>query len=81
MFSRTWEHLHVFALEAHDLALCKLERNSEKDREDVQQIAVRRHINPDVLEKRYYDELRPYLARPEWHDQTLGIWLDILRAI
>jgi len=34
-----FEHLGLFALEAHDLALTKLERNSDVDRQDVQELA------------------------------------------
>jgi hypothetical protein len=34
-----WEHLRLFALEAHDLALTKLERNFERDRSDVEHLA------------------------------------------
>ena len=39
MFSGAWVRLSLFALEAHDLALSKLERNMERDRDDVQQLA------------------------------------------
>jgi len=38
MYPGSWRHLRLLALEAHDLALSKLERNSDKDREDVQQL-------------------------------------------
>lgn len=73
-----WTHLSLLALEAHDLALSKLERNAEKDREDVQQLAKAHHIDPGILEKRYLDELRPYLlSKIEWHDKTLELWMDM----
>jgi hypothetical protein len=39
MFPGAWIRLSLFALEAHDLALSKLERNMERDRDDVQQLA------------------------------------------
>jgi hypothetical protein len=39
MFPGAWVRLSLFALEAHDLALSKLERNLERDRDDVQQLA------------------------------------------
>jgi G:T-mismatch repair DNA endonuclease (very short patch repair protein) len=39
MFPGAWVRLSLFALEAHDLALSKLERNMERDRDDVQQLA------------------------------------------
>ena len=39
MFPTKWRWLRLLALEAHDLALSKLERNLERDRDDVQQLA------------------------------------------
>lgn len=77
MFPHAWDHLRIFALEAHELALSKLERNYERDRDDVQQLASRGYLNPEILRTRYYDELRPYLpANEERHDLTLKLWLE-----
>jgi len=39
MFPRNWTHLRLYALEAHDIALSKRERNYDRDRDDVQQLA------------------------------------------
>jgi hypothetical protein len=44
MFPGAWSHLQLYALEAHDLALSKLERNSDKDRDDIKQLAHADHI-------------------------------------
>lgn len=63
-------------LEAHDLALSKLERNSARDREDVRFLARAVPLDLAVLESRYHSELRPYLATPERHD----LWLEMLRG-
>lgn len=38
--SAPWGRLKLFALDATDLALSKLERNAERDREDVGSIPV-----------------------------------------
>ncbi len=35
-----WKHLRLFALDATDIALSKLERNADRDREDVVRMAV-----------------------------------------
>jgi hypothetical protein len=43
----TWTHLRLFALDPVDLALSKLERNSDRDREDVVGLALRRHGTVD----------------------------------
>jgi hypothetical protein len=67
----------LFALEAHDLALTKLERNFERDREDVMYLAQAGLINRETLVSRYYQELRPnFLSRHEWHDKTLRNWVE-----
>jgi hypothetical protein len=76
MYPATWVHLHLYALEAHDLALSKLQRNIERDRDDIQHLAREGHIRPEILKERYYNELRPYLVNEDWHDGTLGMWLE-----
>lgn len=76
LFARLWRHLRLYALEAHDLALAKLERNFERDRDDIQRLVRTGHLDPDILRARYYEELRPYLPNVEWHDQTLRLWLE-----
>ena len=76
MFPGAWRRLHLFALEAHDLALSKLERNYERDRDDVQRLARAGHLRPDVLSERYYGELRPLLSQESRHDLTLRLWLE-----
>jgi hypothetical protein len=77
MFPDTWHHLRLLALEAHDLALSKLERNIERDRSDVQQLALAGRLRADILKERYYAELRPnLLAHEPRHDLTLRLWLE-----
>ncbi len=82
MFPSTdWKHLQLWALDATDLALSKLERNFDRDREDFQCLARAGLIDLAVLEKRYHDELRPYLiGNLDWHDKTLGFWLRLAAA-
>jgi hypothetical protein len=65
LFSGSWRRVQLYALEAHDLALSKLERNFERDRDDVERLARAGHIHPEVLRSRYYEELRPYLAHQQ----------------
>ena len=76
MFPGAWRRLRLFAMEAHDLALSKLERNIERDRDDVQQLARAGHIKADILKERYYSELRPNLSNESRHDLTLELWLE-----
>lgn len=76
LFPGTWERIKLFALEAHDLALAKLERNYERDRDDVLQLAKSGHLNRETLQARYQDELRPYLFNEDRHDLTLALWIE-----
>jgi len=70
-----WRHLKLLALDATDLALSKLERNSDRDRDDFLRLAKAGLIDRAVFQQRYAEELRPHLmARHEWHDQTLALW-------
>jgi hypothetical protein len=76
--SAPWKRLQLFALDATDVALSKLERNAERDREDVIRLARAGHIDPNVLKQRYFEELRPYLlSKVPWHDKTLDLWLEM----
>jgi hypothetical protein len=73
-----WKRLQLLALDATDLALSKLERNAERDREDFLRLARSGYIDRQVLKDRYYEELRPYLlSRISWHDKTLELWLEM----
>lgn len=73
-----WQKLSLYALDPMDLALSKLERNAERDREDYLSLYRAGLIDLDVLRARYFAELRPYLlTREGWHDQTLDLWVDI----
>jgi hypothetical protein len=78
MFPTTFRWLLLMGLEAHDLALSKLERNSARDREDVKYLARAAPLDLSVLESRYQSELRPYLANTERHDLTMRLWSEML---
>lgn len=39
VFPKTFKHLRLFALDPYDLALSKLERNIQRDRDDVPHVA------------------------------------------
>jgi len=78
MFATAFRRLVLLGLEAHDLALSKLERNSARDREDVKYLARAAPLDLSVLESRYRSELRPYLVNTRRHDLTLRLWLEML---
>jgi hypothetical protein len=71
-----FKNIRLFALEAHDLALSKLARNNPVDREDVARVAAIVPLDPNVLRRRYSEELRHTLTGDiEVHDRTLEMWL------
>jgi hypothetical protein len=78
LFPATWQHLRLSALDPYDLALAKLERNLQRDRDDVLYLAKVVPLDVGVLRERYHQELRPYLGRPEREDLTLGLWIDMI---
>lgn len=77
MFPGQFRKLRLYAPDPYDLILSKLERNSQKDRDDVEFLARRLHLGPQVLRERYEKEWRPYVTNEARHDLTLNLWLDI----
>src|ERR1035438_6932822 len=65
MFPGELQKIRLFAPEAHDLALMKLGRNIERDRDDVKHLARAGYLNVDDLRRRYEQEMRSYIAIPE----------------
>ena len=73
--------LRLKVFERHDLALAKLCRNIDRDREDVVALARGPGLDVNVLQQRYRKELRPKLGRPEREDLTLRLWIEIIEEI
>ena len=78
MFPRAFSHLRLFALDPYDLALTKLERNTQRDRDDVKHLARSLPFDLNVLKERYQKELRPDLGNPAREDLTLKLWIDVI---
>ena len=79
MFPGAFKHIRLFALDPYDLALAKLERNIQRDRDDVKHLARTIPFDLDVLTARYEKELRPYLANPTREDLTLRLWIEAIQ--
>ena len=76
MFSGTFKKLRIMTLDPYDLALSKLGRNTEKDRDDVFYLAKTIPLDLDILVERYETELRPILmGAAEREDLTLRLWI------
>ena len=67
------------ALDPYDLALSKLERNSQKDRDDVRFLARSIPLDLRILQERYTSEMRWQLGLPAREDLTLQLWLEAIR--
>ncbi|QEE27831.1 hypothetical protein FTW19_07365 [Terriglobus albidus] len=78
MFPGAYRYLRLMALDPYDIALSKLERNNQKDRDDVRFLAHSIPLDLSVLEERYKAELRWQLGRPDREDLTMRLWLEML---
>jgi hypothetical protein len=76
LLPRQFQNLRLFALDAHDLALSKLERNLPVDRDDVAHLAKTVPLDAGLLQNRYEQELRPnVMGDVKRHDRTLEMWI------
>jgi len=78
MFPGEFRRLRLLALDPYDLALAKLERNIQRDRDDVKHLARTIPFDLDLLKDRYLKELRPLLGNPEREDLTLRLWIEAI---
>lgn len=76
-----FRNLRIRAFEKYDLALAKLGRNQDYDREDVRRLAQGPGLDGAILEQRYRDELRWQLGNPERADLTLELWIEMLTEL
>jgi Nucleotidyltransferase of unknown function (DUF6036) len=78
MFPGAFRHLRLLAFDPYDLALAKLERNSQRDRDDVKHLARTTPFDLNTLQDRYRKELRPLLGVPEREDLTMRLWIEAI---
>ncbi len=78
IFSDTLKHLRLFALDPYDIALAKIERNIQRDRDDVKFLAKTVPFDLEILSDRYFKELRIYLGNPKREDLTLQLWIEMI---
>jgi Nucleotidyltransferase of unknown function (DUF6036) len=78
MFAGEFRHLRICALDPYDLALSKLERNIQRDRDDVKHLARSVPLDLEILKQRYEKELRWQLGNPEREDLTLRLWIEMI---
>ena len=78
MFPGEFQQLRICALDPYDLALSKLERNIQRDRDDVKHLARSIPLDLKILKERYEQELRWQLGNPEREDLTLKQWIEMI---
>jgi hypothetical protein len=78
MFPRAYKRLRLCALDPYDLALSKLERNIQRDRDDVKHLARFAAFDLEIFKVRYEKELRWQLGNPEREDLTLKLWIEMI---
>jgi hypothetical protein len=78
MFPGTLRYLRLMALDPYDISLSKLERNSQKDRDDVRFLSRSIPFDLATLQQRYETELRWQLGRPEREDLPMKLWMEML---
>ena len=81
MFPGAYERLRICALDPYDLALSKLERNIQRDRDDVKHLARTVPLDVEKLKERYEKELRWQLGIPEREDLTLKLWIEMIAEL
>lgn len=78
IFQGEFQHIKLFALDPYDIALAKIERNIQRDRDDVKHLAKVVPFDLEILKERYEKELRIYLGIPEREDLTLKLWIEAI---
>jgi len=68
LFPGRFKNLRICVPDPYDLILSKLERNSPKDREDVEYLVGKLKLNPNLLRERYEREQRPNLSNESRHN-------------
>jgi hypothetical protein len=81
MFPGVYKRLRICALDSYDLALSKLERNIQRDRDDVKHLAKTIPLNAELLKQRYETELRWQLGIPEREDLTMKLWMEMIAEV
>ena len=76
----TFERLRLRVMDPYDIALSKLSRNHDRDHDDVMYLARTVPFDLDLFERRYNEELRPYLlGNKEEKDDWFHAWLEDIR--
>jgi hypothetical protein len=77
IFRDTYRRIHLYALDPYDIALSKIVRNSQVDRDDVKHLVKTVPLDLQILKQRYEQELRPgFVGNVKRVDLTMKLWLE-----
>lgn len=78
MYPGCFEHIRLLAMDPYDIILSKIERNSSRDREDVEYLAQALNLDTSVLKVRYQKEVRYQAKNEPREDLTLKLWIEMI---
>ena len=78
IFPGAFKNVRLLALDPYEIALSKVERNTQRDRDDVKYLARTLPMDLTVLMQRYGEELKPILGNPERENHTLRLWIEAI---
>ena len=79
VFPGLFRNLRLMVLDPYDLALSKLQRDNDRDFEDVMHLARTVPMDVAILAERYREELRTYvLGDAGICDDALANWIDAM---
>lgn len=81
VFENEFTHLHLRAFERHDLVLAKLARNIDRDRQDLEAMAMGPGLDVELLKERFDSEMKPYIGNPKRDELTLDLWIEIINEL
>jgi hypothetical protein len=79
MYPGAFQNIQLLVMDPYDVALTKLKRDSDKDFQDVLQLAQKTPFDLGLFEKRYREELRDNTTgKPEENDRTFYRWKEAI---
>ncbi|MGQ0542397.1 MAG: DUF6036 family nucleotidyltransferase [Blastocatellia bacterium] len=78
MYPDCFARIRLWAMDPYDIILSKIERNSSRDREDVEYLARTLQLDLALLKDRYEREVRYQVKNERREDQTLNLWISMI---
>jgi|SRR5579864_3265698 len=77
IFPGAFRNIRLFALDPYDLALSKIGRNIQRDRDDVKYLVKTVPLDRGILQDRFERELRPiFVGDVRRAELTMKLWIE-----